>query len=83
MPELRIVVLNDMNLDTPAGSKDFQGDIYRFLNDVINASPDFTRPALFTLLLTYIPLHKLAGVCVDAPYFAFHNNEEFAFGWKE
>jgi hypothetical protein len=82
MPKLRIVVLNDMNLDTPAGSKTFQGDTYHFLNDVINASPDFTRPALFTLLLTHTPLHRPAGVCVDAPYFAFHDGE-FAFGVKE
>lgn len=83
VPELRIVVLNDMNLDTPAGSKDLQDATYRFLNDMINASPDVARPALFTLLLTHIPLHKKAGICVDAPYFAFHDSEEFAYGVRE
>jgi hypothetical protein len=83
VPELRIVVLNDMNLDTPAISKDLQDATYKFLNDLITSSHVVTRPALFTLLLTHIPLHKKSGICVDEPFFSFHDTEIFAFGVKE
>ena len=82
-PELRIIVLNDMNLDTPALSKPLQDVTYNFINKVINTSPAVTRQALFTLVLTHIPLHKEAGICVDAPFFDFHESEDFAYGVKE
>lgn len=81
-PEIRIVVLNDMNLDTPANSKELQDETYKFLNDIISASKDVTRPAHFTLVLTHIPLHKEAGVCVDAPFFDFFDGV-FGNGVKE
>jgi hypothetical protein len=71
VPELRIVVINDMNLDTPASSSELQAETYKFLNDVITTSKDVNRPAHFTLVLTHIPMHKKAGVCVDAPFFDF------------
>lgn len=82
-PELRIVVLNDMNLDTPASSKELQDQTYAFLNDVISTSQDVSRPAHFTIVLTHIPLYKEEGVCVDGPFFDFFNEEEFAYGVKE
>lgn len=82
-PELRIIVLNDMNLDTPALSKPLQDVTYNFINKVINTSPVVTRKALFTLVLTHIPLHKETGICVDAPFFDFHESEEFAYGVRE
>lgn len=82
-PEIRIVVLNDMNIDTPASSKELQDTTYGFLNHIITTSHVVTRRALFTLLLTHIPLHKEAGICVDAPFFDFHDVEEFAYGVKE
>lgn len=63
VPELRIVVLNDMNLDTPASSKELQDQTYQFLNSIITTSKDVTRPAHFTLLLTHIPMHKEEGIC--------------------
>jgi hypothetical protein len=81
-PELRIVVLNDMNLDTPASSKELQDETYQFLNNIITTSKDVTRPAHFTLVLTHIPLHKEAGVCVDAPFFDFFSGD-FSDGVKE
>jgi hypothetical protein len=83
IPELRIIILNDMNLDSPVGSKDLQHATYTFLNDIITSSHDVTRPALFTLLLTHIPLYKESGICVDPPFFSFHDTEEFAYGVKE
>jgi hypothetical protein len=82
-PEIRIVVLNDMNIDTPASSKDLQDATYSFLNHIITTSHPVARRALFTLVLTHIPLHKEAGICVDAPFFDFHDSEEFAYGVKE
>ncbi|RDW82737.1 hypothetical protein BP6252_03849 [Coleophoma cylindrospora] len=73
-PELRIVLLNDMNLDTPAFSSELQDETYNFLNTVITTSHEVTRKALFTLVLTHIPLHKEAGICVDGPFFDYYEN---------
>lgn len=82
VPELRIIVLNDMNLDTPVSSLELQDETYAFLNDVITTSKDVDRPAHFTLVLTHIPLYKEAGVCVDAPLFSYFEGE-FSDGIKE
>jgi hypothetical protein len=82
IPELRIVVLNDMNLDTPAGSKDLQDETYNFLNGIITTSQDVTRAAHFTIVLTHIPLFKDSGICVDGPFFDFFT-DEFSNGVKE
>ncbi|RDW76063.1 hypothetical protein BP5796_06884 [Coleophoma crateriformis] len=73
-PELRIVLLNDMNLDTPAFSSELQDETYNFLNTVITTSHKVTRKALFTLVLTHIPLYKDAGICVDGPFFDFYED---------
>lgn len=75
-PELRIVVLNDMNLDTPAKSIPLQDQTYEFINKVIGSGEDVEHEGRFTLLLTHIPLFKPEGVCVDAPYFDFHQPNE-------
>ncbi|KAL2063796.1 hypothetical protein VTL71DRAFT_5601 [Oculimacula yallundae] len=82
IPELRIVVLNDMNLDTPVGSQEMQDDTYDFLNKVITSSHDVERAASFTIVLTHIPMHKEAGICVDGPFFDFFNGD-FGNGVKE
>lgn len=82
VPELRIVVINDMNFDTPASSSQLQAETYKFLNDIIGTSKDVTRPAHFTLVLTHIPMHKKAGICVDAPFFDFFDGT-FGNGVKE
>lgn len=74
-PELRIVVLNSLNLDTPALSQDLQADTYKFINDVIGASRPVEDRTTLTLLLTHLPLHKAAGVCTDGPYFNFYSAE--------
>lgn len=76
LPELRIVVLNSLNLDTPALSQDLQADTYKFINDVIGASRPVEDRKTATIVLTHLPLHKEAGVCVDSPYFDFHSEEQ-------
>ncbi|KAF7888015.1 uncharacterized protein EAF02_002556 [Botrytis sinoallii] len=64
IPEIRIMILNDMNLDTPVTSHAVE------------------RSALFTLVLTHIPLYKDEGICVDGPFFDFFDGE-FENGVKE
>ena len=75
-PEIRIIVLNSLNLDTPAVDTDLQGDTYGFINDVIGASRPVEDKTTATILLTHIPLPKDNGVCVDGPYFDFYSREE-------
>ncbi|KAI4249801.1 MAG: hypothetical protein L6R40_000590 [Gallowayella cf. fulva] len=75
-PELRIVVLNSLNLDTPATDPDIQIETYQFINSVISASRPVEDQTVATILLTHLPLHKEAGVCVDGPLFEFHNEED-------
>lgn len=75
IPELRIVVLNDMNLDTPAASSKLQDDTYSFVNAVINTAAAVEFKGQFTVVLTHIPLYKPEGVCVDDPFFDFHGHD--------
>ncbi|KAL7944223.1 hypothetical protein V8C42DRAFT_326188 [Trichoderma barbatum] len=75
-PEIRIVVLNDMNLDTPAKDTELQDATYKFINTVIGTSAAVEYSGIFTLVLTHIPLYKPEGVCVDAPFFDFHGQED-------
>lgn len=75
VPELRIVVLNDMNLDTPVLSSELQDQTYRFVNDVINTATAVEFKGHATVLLTHVPLYKPEGVCVDAPLFTFHDGD--------
>lgn len=74
-PELRVVVLNDMNLDTPALSSELQDATYRFVNAIINTASAVEYTGHFTVVLTHVPLHKPAGVCADEPHFAFHDHD--------
>ena len=83
IPELRIIVLNDMNLDSPASSSSLQDSTYNFLNNVITTSHPVARPALFTLLLTHIPLYKPSGICVDGPLFNFFEHFQYNNGIRE
>lgn len=82
-PELRIVVLNDMNLDSPVLSQSLQEETYSFLNKVITASQPVTQPAHFTLILTHIPLYKPSGVCIDGPFFTYHHDPSLGSGIRE
>ena len=82
LPELRIVVLNSLNLDTPALDQQLQIQTYQFINNIIGASRPVEDQTAATVLLTHLPLHKEAGVCVDSPFFDFHN-EDSGGGLKE
>ncbi|KAH6695470.1 hypothetical protein F5X68DRAFT_198473 [Plectosphaerella plurivora] len=75
-PELRIVILNDMNLDTPVQDSELQDATYTFINDVIKTSTAVEYNGHFTVVLTHIPLFKPEGVCVDSPFFSFHDNNQ-------
>ncbi|KAF3764118.1 hypothetical protein M406DRAFT_291160 [Cryphonectria parasitica EP155] len=75
IPELRIVVLNDMNLDTPAASSELQINTYKFVNDIINTASSVEHKGHFTVVLTHVPLYKAEGICVDPPYFSFHDED--------
>jgi hypothetical protein len=70
-PTLRLIVLNSMNLDTPAWSSDLQSETYSYMNHIITSSLPVDDKTHATILLTHIPLEKEAGVCVDSPYFDF------------
>ena len=82
-PEIRIVVLNSMNLDTRAISSTFQVDTYNFINNVIINSRPVEDRCTFTVLLTHIPLYKDAGICVDPPFFDYYNSGEAKGGIRE
>jgi hypothetical protein len=75
IPELRLVILNDMNLDTPALSSKLQDDTYSFINSVINTAAAVEFKGHFTIILTHVPLYKPEGVCVDDPFFSFHEHD--------
>ncbi|KAL1643184.1 hypothetical protein SLS61_009385 [Didymella pomorum] len=70
-PALRLVILNTMNLDTPAYTESLQQDTYAFMNHIITTSRPVTSKTHATVLLTHIPLHKAPGICVDSPYFDY------------
>ena len=71
-PAIRLIVLNDMNLDGPVYSPSHQSDTYSFVNNVVATSRPVEDRSVLTILLTHVPLHKRDGVCVDAPYFSYY-----------
>ncbi|KAI6784594.1 uncharacterized protein J7T54_006639 [Emericellopsis cladophorae] len=75
-PEIRIVLLNDMNLDTPAKSSVLQDATYSYVNAIIGNSHAVEFQGGFTIILTHIPTYKPKGICVDAPYFDFYPSSE-------
>ena len=76
IPELWVVVLNSMNLDTPALHEDLQSQTYNFINNVITASYPVEDRTAATIVLTHVPLYKEAGVCTDGPFFDFYDYDE-------
>jgi hypothetical protein len=83
-PELRLVVLNSMNLDEPAYSAALREESLKFMEEHIcepqDSETDHANSA--TVLLTHIPLHKATGVCVDGPFFS-HFQPENGGGIRE
>ena len=82
VPTLHLVVLNSLSLDTPALTPEIQDQTYEYLNTVIMSSYPVEDRTSFTLLLTHLPLHKIAGVCVDAPHFDFYTDDDAHGKWK-
>ena len=82
-PEIRIVVLNSMNIDSLALSQSLQQDTYQFINNIITSSRPVEDRRTLTLLLTHIPLHKDDGTCSDAPFFDFYGAEAIDGAVKE
>ncbi|KAI9898840.1 hypothetical protein N3K66_005301 [Trichothecium roseum] len=75
-PEIRIIVINDMNLDTPAINAELQDYTYKFINAVIGSAHAVEAQGGFTLILTHIPMFKPEGICTDAPFFDFHTSAD-------
>ena len=71
-PVLRILVLNSMNLDGPVLAGDLQQRTFAFVNSAMNRALPVESHRHATVLLTHIPLHKRAGICVDAPWHDYH-----------
>ncbi|BCR85272.1 uncharacterized protein ACHE_20730A [Aspergillus chevalieri] len=77
IPTLHVINLNTLTLDSPALSEKIQADTYDYINDVISHRtwPVEDRTT-FTLLLTHLPMHKEDGICMDGPYFTYHENDD-------
>jgi hypothetical protein len=73
-PSLRLVVLNSMNLDTPALNETIQRATYDWINGAISNFSSVEDSSTAVLLLTHLPLYKPAGVCVDGPLFTFYTH---------
>lgn len=74
-PELHLIILNSMNLDDPALRPNLQQDSRDFIDAQLRPSTaDSTTTG--TILLTHIPFHKEAGVCIDAPYFSYFPQDQ-------
>ena len=77
-PELRLVILNTLNLDAPTLSPSLQGETYDFINEVIGSSAPVEDTTAATILLTHLPLHKESGICVDDPMIAYYGPDHGA-----
>jgi hypothetical protein len=80
-PELRLVILNSMNLDEPAYSPALREESLKFMDEhICNPEQDHEHSA--TVLLTHIPFHKASGICIDGPFFS-HFPPENGAGIRE
>ncbi|KAL5594811.1 hypothetical protein BROUX41_001718 [Berkeleyomyces rouxiae] len=75
-PELRLIIVNNMNLDTPAKNSKLQDDTYTFINDIIGTSSAVEFEGHFSIVMTHIPLLKEEGICVDSPFFDFYDGDD-------
>jgi len=73
-PELRLVILNSMNLDEPAQSSALREQSLEFMQETVCNPDRFHNEHSATVLLTHIPLHKPSGICVDGPFFSYFSN---------
>lgn len=68
-PKLHLILLNSMNLDSPAYNTELQQQSRDFLEAQLYRSKRDARSESATILLTHIPFHKDAEVCMDPPFF--------------
>ncbi|KAK5110531.1 hypothetical protein LTR62_005723 [Meristemomyces frigidus] len=73
-PALHLIILNSMNLDSPAWDTNLQQKSLTFLEDQLTKNTH--SPNTGTIILTHVPLHKEPGVCVDSPYFSFFSPDQ-------
>ena len=74
-PRLHLVMLNSMNLDSPAYNETLQQDSRGFL-DWCSEDARSSRPEDAVVLLTHIPLYKKEGICVDGPFFSYFPEDQ-------
>ena len=74
VPELRLVVLNSLNLDAPVLEPGLQEETYGFINEVIATASPVGDETSATILLTHLPLYKDDGVCTDGPKFEYYDD---------
>jgi len=67
-PKLKIIMLNSMNLDSPAWDTELQDETKSFLDEQIEKAKEL-GPRDTIVLLTHIPLYKKEGLCTDKPFF--------------
>lgn len=70
-PELRLIILNSMNLDEPSKDNDLRDQSRNFATEQLYQSSTTSPRTSATILLTHIPFHKEAGLCVDGPFFDY------------
>ncbi|WPH01264.1 Hypothetical protein R9X50_00410200 [Acrodontium crateriforme] len=81
-PSLHLVILNSMNLDQPGYSAELREASLAFLEEKIHSPAVEPSSTTATVLLTHIPLHKEAGICVDGPFFNYFD-ERYGGGIQE
>lgn len=72
IPKLRLVVLNSLNIDGPVEDRELQSSTFEFLDHLVDTRPPLDDSSSATILLTHLPLHKEAGVCVDYPLIKYY-----------
>ena len=75
-PELRLVVLNSLNLDGPVTDVEMQAATMEFLDGLAETARPVEDATSATILLTHLPLHKEEGVCVDGPLIRYAMEHE-------
>ncbi|EMG45343.1 hypothetical protein G210_4487 [Candida maltosa Xu316] len=72
--EWRIVVLDSLTLEGPALQEEFLNYTWSFLENLRDKeNPSFNGS---TILLTHVPMYKVAGLCRDGPEHRYYENYE-------
>lgn len=74
-PELRMVVLNTMNLDEPVRDHHLRDESLLFLGRSFSEAQSRNNRREAAIVLTHVPLHKEAGICIDEPLINYFPSE--------